>query len=101
MATEVRQSACGSVSDTCMSSFTDCMLVVCEFASRTIFTNSMVDLSSSAVVSAGAAAAIDKRKKLMSYLSAALLALVPWMQVGDSSDTTVAARGLRHCLAGL
>eukprot|EP00878_Enallax_costatus_P028780 GHUV01031122.1.p1 GENE.GHUV01031122.1~~GHUV01031122.1.p1 ORF type:complete len:337 (+),score=111.54 GHUV01031122.1:130-1140(+) len=31
----------------------------------------------------GAAAAIDKRKKLLSYLSAALLALVPWMQVSN------------------
>ena len=29
----------------------------------------------------GAAAAIDSRRKLLSYLSAALLALVPWMQV--------------------
>jgi hypothetical protein len=34
-----------------------------------------------AVWCAGAAAAVDARKKLLSYLSAALLALVPWMQV--------------------
>jgi sodium/bile acid cotransporter 7 len=29
----------------------------------------------------GAAAAIDKRKKLLSYINAGLLASVPWMQV--------------------
>lgn len=34
----------------------------------------------------GAAAAIDSRRKLMSYMSAALLALVPWMQVSDMSN---------------
>lgn len=38
-------------------------------------------LCTCAFVCAGVAAAIDARRKLLSYLSAALLALVPWMQV--------------------
>lgn len=54
-------------------------------------------LCTSAFVCAGAAAAIDARRKLLSYLSAALLALVPWMQV--RTDGTGVC-GDRACGAG-
>ena len=43
---------------------------------------------------AGAATAVDKRKKLLSYINAGLLASVPWMQV--SCLCQVRAVGLRH-----
>lgn len=38
----------------------------------------------------GAAAFIDARRKLMSYISAALLALVPWMQISKTASQQVA-----------
>ncbi|GBF96502.1 hypothetical protein Rsub_09844 [Raphidocelis subcapitata] len=38
----------------------------------------------------GAAAAIDARRKLMSYLNAAMLASVPWMQISKTASQSMA-----------
>eukprot|EP00775_Hariotina_reticulata_P005264 gene5264-5499_t len=42
----------------------------------------------------GAAAVIDQHKKLLSYVSAGLLALVPWMQISKTASQKVAVGAL-------